>query len=397
MKPILISVASPGSDFQAYLMIDSVINGRAYGGVRMSPEFSPVILRDIARAMTLKHGFLGLPLGGAKALIVAPSDIDPDAKKQLLTKFGEGLKPFITTRSYVPSGDLGVYDADIRYLLRSVGITTQPRGLHDNSGFYTGLTVCTAGIAAAAHIGLDLSRATVAVEGFGSVGTSAALAYWQMGLKVVAISTRLGAIYAREGLNVPQLIELRKQVGDRVVQVFTDAERLDTARLLELKVDILSPCGHSHSINSTNASKVSAKIISPGANAPTVEDADGIIQDSGVLFIPDFVANCGGAMGTSMHVAGLGENYIRKFIERIYRMKLDGLIQRAEEKRIPLKSYATAMAQEKFMRVKSSAEKRSPYRSVLNLLLELYHFRLIPSFAVKIIAPANFERRFISD
>ena len=397
MKPILISVTSPGTDFQAYLMIDSMVNGRAYGGVRISPVFSLDVLRDIARAMTLKHGFLGLPLGGAKALIVAPSNVDPDAKKQLLTKFGEGLKPFITTRRYVPSGDLGVYDADIRYLLRSVGITTQPRGLHDSSGFYTGLTVCTAGIAAASQIGLDLSQATVAVEGFGSVGTSAALAYWLHGLKVVAISTRLGAIYAREGLNVPQLIELRKQVGDRVVQVFPDAEKLDPDRLLEMKVDILSPCGHSHSINSANAAKVSAKILSPGANAPVAADADGVIHDSGVLFIPDFVANCGGAMGTSMHVAGLGDGYIRNFIERTYRLKVEALIQRAREKKVLLKSYATAMAEEKFMRVKNSVEKKSAYTGVLNLLLELYHFRLIPSFAVKIIAPSNFERRFASD
>jgi glutamate dehydrogenase/leucine dehydrogenase len=394
---MLISVTDRDTGFQAYLMIDSTINGRSYGGVRTWPEFSFEILRDIAHTMTLKHGFLGLPLGGAKALIVAPPDVDPDEKKRLMWKFGQGLKPFITTRSYVPAGDLGVYDADIRYLLKSVGIHTRPRGSFDTSGFYTGLTVCAAGIAVARHLDLNMNKATVAVEGFGAVGSSAALAYQQMGLKVVGVSTRLGALYSEQGLNIPELLDLKKQVGDRVVQVFEKAEKMDAAGLTGLNVDILSPCAHSHSIDSQKAGKVSARILAPGANAPVTGDGESILVNKGVFLVPDFVANCGGALGTTMHVAGLGDSYIKDFISSKYSDRITGLIRKAEEKQISLKSYVTQQTEEKFLRIKNEAEKKSISQNIMKMLLELYHYRVIPSFAVKIIAPANFERRFVAD
>ena len=288
MSRMISVVIDEGLKLRGYLAIDSMVSGRCYGGVRMSPDLSPELMAQIARIMTLKHGFIGLPLGGAKAGIVADPEMPLNRKRELLRNFGEALKPFLKTRSYSPGGDLGISDDDINFMLASIGLKVQHRSLlHGLSGFYTGITVFSAAVAAAKHIGLDLNRAAVAIEGFGSVGASAARMFWERGIRVAAISTSEGAIYDEAGLDIGKLIRLRERAGNEVVNLFKGGEKIDKSRLAGLDVDIFSPCAQSYSLTPDNARRVKAKIISPGANVPLASGAEPILFRRGILVIPD--------------------------------------------------------------------------------------------------------------
>ncbi|HEX9976690.1 MAG TPA: Glu/Leu/Phe/Val dehydrogenase dimerization domain-containing protein, partial [Dehalococcoidales bacterium] len=251
----LISVNISGEpDLKGYLAIDSVVSGSSHGGLRMAPDLSPDSIVQAARAMTLKYGFVGLPVGGAKAGIVADPEMPLESKRELLKSFGQAIAPFLQTRSYIPAADLGTSAEDIRFMLSSIGLKEKSRGFSfELSGVYTGITVFTAAVAAAQHIKLDLKQASVAIEGFGSVGASVARMFWERGIRVVAISTSRGAIYNEGGLDVGELIRIRDRVGSQVVNEFGKGEKIDKSRLAELDVAIFSPCAQSYSITSDNA------------------------------------------------------------------------------------------------------------------------------------------------
>ena len=382
-------------NLKGYLAIDSTVNGRSYGGVRMAPDLSSDLMAQVARVMTLKYGFVGLPVGGAKAGIVADPEMPRNRKRELLKNFGQALKPFLKTRSYVPSGDLGTTDDDISFMLNSIGLKPEPRSLtYALSGFYTGITVFTAAVAAAKHISLDLKRASVAIEGFGSVGTSAARMFWERGIRVVAISTSQGAIYDEAGLDIGKLIRLRERVGNQVVNLFDGGEKIDKSQLAKMDVDIFSPCAQSYSITPGNVRRVLAKIISPGANVPVTSDAEPVLFRRRILLIPDFVANCGGVLGSSMKRTGLKEDYIRSFLEHSIGEQVAKVIKAAEREKLTPRVYAQRIAEERFLRVRAAAEKKSIAAKTFNFALELYRRGVIPCQVVTPVASRYFDRRF---
>lgn len=391
----LISLAiDEESSLKGYLAIDSTVNGCCCGGLRIAADLSPTTLAETARVMTLKYGFLGLPVGGAKAGIVADPEMPIEKKRELLKSFGLALRPLLQTKNYIPAGDLGTTDDDIRFMFTDNGLKVPPRSLpFQLSGFYTGLTVFTAALIAAQHIGLDPSNPSIAIEGFGNVGSSVAEAFWKKGMRVVAISTSQGAIYAKNGLDIGKLIKLRSQVGSGLVKFYPGAKQIHKEELLELEVDLLCPCANSYSITADNAGRVSARIISPGANAPTTAEAEQILFEKGVLSIPDFVANCGGVLGASMKRTGLKDDFIRHFIDQKFRQRVAELIQAAEKKGVMPREYAQEIAEKRFMKAKERAEKKNFTSRAFNFTLELYRKGIIPHHFVTPFAPRYFERR----
>jgi glutamate dehydrogenase (NAD(P)+) len=395
MSRLISVVMDEGLELRGYLAMDSIVSGRCYGGLRMSPDLSPELIAQLARVMTLKYGFVFLPLGGAKAGIVADPEVPRRRKRELLKSFGQALEPFLKTGSYIPGGDLGTTDDDIRFMLNSIGLKIQSRSLrHELSGLYTGITVFAAAAAAARHINLDLKRASVAIEGFGSVGTSAARMFWKRGIRVVAISTSQGAIYDEAGLDVGKLIRLRGRVGNKAVNLFNRGKKIAKSQLAELDVDIFSPCAQSYSITSDNARRVVAKIISPGANVPITPDAEPILLKRGILVIPDFVANCGGVLGVSMKQTGLREDYVRSFLERNIGEEISRVIEAAEKERVTLKVYAQRISEERFARAKALVEGRNFVAKAFSFALELFRKGIIPYQVVAPVATRYFERRF---
>lgn len=384
-----------GTNVSGYLVIDSLSAGRCYGGLRMAPEIPLDSLIQAARTMTLKYAFIGLPFGGAKAGIIADPEMPLAEKRQLLKSFGRALKPLLETRTYIPGGDLGVTDEDIRFMLTTNGVKVLPRALtFQTIGFYAGLTVFAATVSATKHIGLDLTGASVAVEGFGNVGSSVAEAFWRRGAKVVAIGTNRGAIYDVKGLDIGVLLTLRNQVGSDVVNQFKGAEHIDKSQLATLPVDIFCPCAQPYSITCDNAPQVKAAIISPGANVPTTAEAEEILFQKSIISLPDFVANCGGILAGSMRRAGLGDNFVRHFIEHNFSQKVSNMLEMAEREGISIRAYAHRVTVDKLHRLKTAQQKKNVTNRILNIARELYRNGVIPYQFFTPIAPKYFNDRF---
>jgi glutamate dehydrogenase (NAD(P)+) len=271
----LLIIVNRGSDILGYLVIDSLVAGRSCGGLRLLPDIDEMEMRNLARAMTLKYGFLGLPQGGAKAGVRGDPEGPLMERRKRLMEFGEGIAPLLQNRIYVPGTDMGTNIDDIRYMLKEVEVPVKYRELRKNdSGYYTALSVFTSAKQAVRHSRKDLSECTVAIEGFGKVGSALAGLFQDIDVRVVAISTTQGAIHNPRGLDIKVLKELTSKAGSQAVNLYTDAKHIEPKELLELPVDILCPCARHDSVNEENANLISAHIICSGANNPVTPEAE---------------------------------------------------------------------------------------------------------------------------
>lgn len=288
---------------------------------------------------------------------------------------------------------MGTQNTDIRYMLNSVGIRVGHRELQNNSsGFYTAHSVLVGVIQSARHIGLNLSRCTVAIEGFGNVGKPLAILLAKVGIKVIVISTSRGALYNPQGLKVDRLVRLADEEGSRVVEVYREAEFIDREALLELPVDILCPCARWNSIRPDNADRISARIICPGANDPITSDAERALFKRGVLCLPDFVTNCGGVLGGTMEFASVNRERITAFIEHYIGERIAWLLKEAKAKCVLPREVAVPLALQRFQQVRQGAHHPTPIGRLFKAGLELYRRGWIPGPLVGTLSQYYFKR-----
>lgn len=392
--PTVLEISDRRAGLSGWLAVDSVIDRHFCGGLRMLPDVTAPELTELARAMTLKHAFLGIPHGGAKSGIVCEEGASREKRRGLLAAFGREIKALLSDRVYLPGSDMGTTDQDIRDMLAGLGIRVPKRALRgENSGWYTSRTVLAAARAGCAAQGFDLVNATCAIEGFGAVGGAVAEGLARLGSRVLAISTSRGALYAPEGLDVADLLRSARRHGTDVVDSYDGAERLPRESLLELDVDVLLPCARHHSIHGNNVSKIRARLVSSGANAPVTEEAERLLPERGILCIPDFVSNAGGVLGGTMEFAGLRRAAIVAFIERDFVRQVTALIEGARTGCVRIRELAESVARERFERMKRAGEKRSLSRRAFSLGLGLYRNGLIPEFCAGALAGRYFQRR----
>src|SRR6185503_10178150 len=188
---------APGGTELGFVVVDSSIQGRARGGLRIVPEVTEVELRAAARAMTLKYGLLGLPQGGAKAGLHGDPDAPVEERRARMLAFARAIEPLLRTRGYVPDADIGTRADDIRWTMQALGLRVGANDWQANrSGQYTAASCVAAARAALAHRGATLRDCRVAIEGFGSVGAAVADGLRREGARVVAVSTSRGALRA---------------------------------------------------------------------------------------------------------------------------------------------------------------------------------------------------------
>jgi len=388
-----IFTAVHNSNTLGYVAIDSTIGGRSCGGLRMLPDIDEAEIRALARTMTLKYGFLGLPQGGAKAGVIGNPEAPEAERLKRLAEFGHAIADLLRTRAYIPNADMGTQNNDIRYMLNAVGIHVGRCELQNNSsGYYTACSVLAGVLQSSRHIGLDLSRCTVAIEGFGNVGRPLASLLSNADIKVVAISTSQGALYDPSGLEVDWLVRLADEAGSRVVEVYREAEFIDREALLELPVDILCPCARWNSIHSGNATRISAHIICPGANNPVTPEAESTLFKRGVLCLPDFVTNCGGVLGGTMEFASVSREKITAFIDRHIGARIAWLLKEAEAKCVLPREVAVPLALQRFQQVRQGAHHPTPIGRLFKAGLELYRRGWIPGPLVGTLSQYYFKR-----
>jgi len=378
-----------------HIVIDSTINGHSCGGLRMMPDVSIAELQGLARVMTLKFSFLGMSEGGAKAGIVADPSMPREKKLALLRAFAEIASPLLKSYAYVPASDMGTNNKEIRYMLESTGLRAvqNKAKAEENDEFYVALSVFGGAQAAAKHMNLDLSQSSLAIEGFGKVGSSVARVFSQKGVKVVAISTVKGAIYNPDGLDVDKLIQMKNEAGEDVVNSYRNVKKIEKSELLTLDVDILSPCARHHSISLKNVEKIKADIISAGANLPVTPEAEEVLWRRRKLYLPDFITNCGGILGTNMELAGLSEKLIGDFIIREIGRKISEIIEVSEKENISPAQIAVMEAEKKFLRIKTTSKEKSAKGRLFHMALKVYKKKLIPKWLVKLYAPRFFRVR----
>ena len=378
-----IFTAAHNDNVLGYVAIDSTVGGRSCGGLRMLPDIHEAEIQALARSMTLKYGFLGLPQGGAKAGLIGNPEAPRQERLERLVQFGHAIEPLLFTKAYVPSSDMGTQNTDIRHMLNAVGIRVGQRELQNNSsGYYTARSVLAGVVQSVHHIGLDLSRCTAAIEGFGNVGKSLAGLLASVGVRVVAISTSRGALYNPSGLEVNQLVRLTDKVGSRIVEIYPEAQFVDREDLLELPVDILCPCARCNSLNMSNVPRIAAKVICPGANNAITPEAERELFNRGVLCLPDFITNCGGVLGGTMEFASVKRERIATFIGHHIGARITWLLDEAKaESRLP-REIAASLSLHRFKEIQQSVAHPTLLRRLFEVGLELYRGGWIPGTLV---------------
>ena len=293
--------------FRAFVVRHNDAIGPAKGGIRMSPNVTMEDIVGLAMEMTWKTSLIGVPFGGGKSgICVDPTALSADDKEVVIRAFTRAILRHMGPEIYVPAPDMGTNETDMGHIRDCI---TYSAGTSITSGCYvTGKPVVLGGIvgrreatgkglvyatlAACEKLGIDIKKARVAVQGFGNVGSFAAIAIAQAGAKVVAVADVKGGVYNEDGLDVQKLMAHFRNTGS--LKGFAASQPITSEGVLEVPCDILLPAATQSQITIDNAKNIQAKIIAEGANSPTTPEADEILKDRGVFVIPDILCNAGG-------------------------------------------------------------------------------------------------------
>ena len=389
----LICSVRDGAELTGCLVMDSLVGGRSCGGLRMVPEIDEGEMRRLASNMTLKFGFLGVPRGGAKAAVRGDPEAPREERWARLAQFGQAIAPLLQHHVFSCGADAGTEPADIRHMLEAVGVSAERRWSDIvPPGYYPALTVITGARAAARHLGIDLGGLTAAVEGWGKVGTAMGRFLDEVGTRVVAISTSRGAIYDPQGLDVKRLLELARQHGSRVVELYEGAQHIELDALLELPVDLLSPCAKEDSVHAGNVERIKARMVCSGANNAVTLEADRALFARGVLCLPDFVTNCGNILGSAMEVAWMSTEHTTAFIQRYVGESIRRLLEEAAARHVPPRDVAIPFALRRFQQMRRKAARPTISDHLVGLGVELNRRGLVPGPIVAAVSRRYFER-----
>ena len=274
------------------------------GGLRYHPDADIEEVRALASLMTWKTAVVQLPFGGAKGGVqVDPTQLSEPELERLTRRYMGQVSYVVGVNRDIMAPDVNTNAQTMAWMMDAYGqrmghtpaiVTGKPVALGGSLGrdAATGrgvVMVCNDVISAAGQTPEDL---TVAIQGFGNVGSWTARVAAAAGYRIVAVSDVNGAIYAPQGLSVPDLMQHVREAGS--VLGYPGTEQLTNEALLELDVDVLIPAALGEVITTSNADRIQAKWIIEGANHPITPAADGILNDKGVTVVPDILANAGG-------------------------------------------------------------------------------------------------------
>lgn len=328
---MVLQVHDAKSGMTGFTVIDNTSLGVGKGGIRMTPTVTVEEVARLARAMTWKNALAGLPFGGAKSGIVAdPGKITPEKKEELIRAFSRAIKPICPGR-YIAGPDMNTTQSEMQWFAEENGdmksATGKPRalgGLPHELGS-TGFGVVESALVAAKHIGLDIGKATVAIEGFGNVGSFAARFLHGKSAKIVAVSDRGGMIHNVRGLDYRKLSEIKNHGGSVVEHRPGSVDCCGS--ILDVRADILITAAVPDLIAQKDVGRLGFKLIVEGSNIPMSPQAEKACHDAGILVVPDFVANAGGVISSYVETMGDGEKemfaMVRKKITQNTKEMLD--------------------------------------------------------------------------
>ena len=328
------------SVFTGFRVTHNIARGPSKGGIRYHPDVTLDEVKALSMWMTWKCALMGLPFGGAKGGVVCdPKTLSLKELERMTRRYTSEIINEIGPERDIPAPDVGT---DSRVMAWIFDTYSMNKG-HSVLGVVTGKPLAVGGSvgreeatargslyciqALAGKLGTRLDEYSIAIQGFGNVGSHLARLLHLQGAKVVALSDSRGGVYNPNGIDVPAALAHKVDTGS--LAGLANAEPVTNEELVELPCDILAPCALEQVVTEENADRVKAPVICEGANGPVTPAADAILEDRGVLVMPDVLANAGGVVVSYFEwVQGLQEYFWQ---EDEVNAKLRDIVARAFE------------------------------------------------------------------
>jgi glutamate dehydrogenase (NAD(P)+) len=291
--------------FTGFRVQHSIARGPSKGGIRYAPDVTLDEVRALAAWMTWKCAVVNIPFGGAKGGVICdPHKMSIGELERMTRRYTAELFEFIGPEKDVPAPDVNTNEQTMAWIMDTFSmhmrqtvtavVTGKPINIGGSRGRReaTGRGIMIVCDEAIKKLGMRPESTRVIVQGFGNVGSNAALLMRQAGYKIIGIIEVTGSLYNKNGIDVRALSDYRQKHG--TLAGFPEAEAADPAELLVTDCDILIPAATENQITSRNADRVKCKILAEGANGPTTASADEILAEKGVFVIPDILCNAGG-------------------------------------------------------------------------------------------------------
>jgi glutamate dehydrogenase (NAD(P)+) len=350
--PVSMDDGSIGT-FLGYRVTHNIARGPSKGGIRYHPDVTLDEVKALSMWMTWKCALMGLPFGGAKGGVVCdPKSLSVGELERLTRRYTSEIINEIGPERDIPAPDVGTNGRVMAWIFDTYSMN---KG-HSVLGVVTGKPLSVGGSlgreeatargslyciqALAVKQGVRPDEYSVAIQGFGNVGAHLARLLHEIGAKVVAVSDSRGGVFNPKGIDVPAALAHKQERG--TLAGLANADAVTNEELVELPCDIFAPCALEQVVTEENAERVRARIICEGANGPVTPAADAILEDQGVLVLPDVLANAGGVVVSYFEwVQGLQEYFWR---EEEVNAKLHDIVARAfEETWTTRERYATSL------------------------------------------------------
>lgn len=351
--------------FNGYRVQHSSARGPCKGGIRYHPSVDLDEVRALAALMTWKCAVVGIPYGGAKGGVECdPSVMSEIELSRLTRRFTTAILPILGPKRDIPAPDVNTNAQTMAWMADTVTmlegkavmeiVTGKPVALGGSLGRKeaTGRGVAIATAELIKRQQGKLSETTVAVQGYGNVGSAAATILQGMGCKIVAVSDVSGGLYCESGLDTASLNQHVENHPKHLLEGYDapGVQLITNEELLCADVDVLVPAALEHAIHAGNAGNIQARSIVEGANGPTTPEADAILSERGVVVVPDILANAGGVIVSYFEWVQDLQNYfweeeeVNRRLERIMVRSFREVWDFSQEKRVPLRLGASMLA-----------------------------------------------------
>ena len=361
--------------FEGYRVQHSTSRGPAKGGIRFHPAVNNDEVKALAAWMTFKCAVVNIPYGGGKGGVICdPHKLSERELRAITRRFTAAITPLIGPEQDIPAPDVGTNAAVMGWMMDTYSmlkghcvhgvVTGKPielgGALGRNEATGRGVMFTTRNIMK--KLGMEMKGADVAVQGMGNVGSITAKLLHQEGMKVVAVSDVSGGVYKKNGLDIPAILAYLGKDRRNLLSGYEEdgMSRITNEELLELPVTVLVPAALENQINGSNADKIRAKLIVEAANGPTAAEADPILNDKGVVIVPDILSNAGGVVVSyfewvqNIQSVSWTEEEVNAKLERIMNNSFDAVYNIAQEKKVPLRTGAYLIAVDRVVKAKKA-------------------------------------------
>ncbi|WP_343598414.1 Glu/Leu/Phe/Val dehydrogenase [Acinetobacter sp.] len=352
--------------FEGFRVQHNLSRGPGKGGVRFHPKVDLNEVMALSAWMTIKCAALNLPFGGAKGGIrVDPRQLSDAELERLTRRYTSEISHIIGPQKDIPAPDVGTNGRVMAWMMDTYSIeqghtvtgvvTGKPVHLGGSLGRVkaTGRGVFITGCQVAKKLSLPIAGAKVAVQGFGNVGSEAAVLFENAGAKIVAVQDHTGTIFNENGFSAVQLQQYVAQNGG--VAGFEDASAITDEALWDVQMDIFIPAALEGQITAERAHQLTAKLVLEGANGPTYPEADDILNQRGVIIVPDVICNAGGVTVSyfewvqDMSSFFWSEAEINERLDKIMRDAVEEVWAKATENECNLRTSAYIVACERIL------------------------------------------------